>query len=64
MKWLSVDDELPESEGLYLIVREDKKVDLGRYAYPLKADKKHGYWWSDVRYPLNPTHWMPLPDLP
>jgi len=56
-KWISVDDRLPEEDGLYL-------------AYYPSELHKHQIVWFDLRfncfncYHEDITHWLPLPNLP
>ena len=57
--WVSVEDELPKERGkLYLVC--DKYGRVGESAYDVEDD----IWYRQSGMVLNPTHWMPLPQLP
>ena len=65
VKWYSVNDKLPESNGFYLVVLDDKYIDLGKFY-------EHANMFSarDPGGPFNMvtgklvTHWAELPPLP
>lgn len=55
--WISIDDRLPEEDGLYLAY------------YPDQTYKQQIVWFSSNINKFNcyheyVTHWMPLPELP
>ena len=63
IKWISVDDQLPENEGTYFC--------LGHNGAPfvclLRNKKYEGYVWlrnTGTRRVDGITHWMPLPSAP
>ena len=53
--WTSVEDRLPE-DGVHVLAFDD---DIAIAYY-------NGYEWYEVGFYgcINPTHWMPLPELP
>tara|TARA_R110002020_G_scaffold457907_1_gene675008 strand:+ start:1296 stop:1580 length:285 start_codon:yes stop_codon:yes gene_type:complete len=57
-KWISVEERLPEEEGLYLVFR--KNPEQGTYKYDiewLKRTYEGELFWYDY---LFITHWQPL----
>ena len=50
--WISVEDELPEERGWYLVYDANMSHDVCMW---------YGGCWGDC---YNVTHWMPLPDEP
>jgi len=70
MKWISVDDRLPDENQPCAIYLWSPKVDIGGmilpefkcYSYGLFFD---GEFHHDSNYPdAKLTHWMPLPEPP
>ncbi len=66
MNWIRVEDRLPSKYGYYLtydvshkFVSKQQGCKILRY-YP----KEKRFWWFDIEYDVNVTHWMPLPDPP
>jgi hypothetical protein len=57
MKWISVEEKLPPTSGLYLVVADWMGV-IEKAEFD-KNDK-----WHSFSSPFDPTHWMPLPELP
>jgi len=55
IKWISVDDRLPEESGGYLIFDYGTMI-----AY---FDYESGEWDGEERR-HSPTHWQPLPEPP
>ena len=56
-EWISVNDRLPEEEGLYLVaVVNDHERRYSKTAWY----HGHGNWFLHQKV----THWMPLPDAP
>ena len=62
MKWISVNDELPEKEGPHcsfsldvLVSSPTLHVDIASYSI------KTGWFYRGQRWP-DVTHWMPLPE--
>ncbi|MGI9569505.1 MAG: DUF551 domain-containing protein [Desulfobulbia bacterium] len=56
-EWISVEDRLPESEGMYLCYSEN-----GIQQVVYSAARYERY--SEHFMPFNITHWMPLPEPP
>ena len=58
MKWISVNDKLPENDNSVLVAFDNRTVDHDWY------DKEFNHW-SRLRYDTRKiTHWMPLPNQP
>ncbi len=60
MKWISVEDRLPETEVEVLVIatmgnQRDVFFDV---LYP------HGWGWTDELDDFSVTHWMYLPEIP
>lgn len=54
--WVSVEDRLPEREGIYLIYTIRGHIRLGEF---------HPYFMGDEpQFDPYTTHWMPLPEPP
>ena len=53
-EWISVDDELPEFTGTYLVTGGIVEMEFSVYCID--------FGWEDEEYEI--THWMPLPELP
>ena len=56
-KWISVDERLPEMEGLYLAFTFDKRIVFCQFYDPFCEDN------PQFSSPLV-THWQPLPEAP
>ena len=76
VKWISVKDRLPDTDGYYLCVWNET-IDVFEFAKNLyKVDKysftnkkgKSGFYECDREWGFieheDVTHWMPLPELP
>lgn len=61
-KWISVEDKLPEQEGMYIVYIERNKGNafIGTDHYDF-LNHWGGEGWYDGRYV---THWMPFDSLP
>ncbi len=59
MKWVSVEDRLPEKNDIYLAFTEDREWFQARYWGSLKTWKFCVY---GTRIPV--THWMPITSPP
>ena len=64
MKWVSVEDRLPDKPGTYLCHFDDGETET----FPLNEDEFDGYGnvtikWGVLGYGWV-THWMPLPEPP
>ncbi len=63
MKWISVNDYLPDADFEVLVCFDDVvQIDIMRQG-PVHGD----YWFDserDSRGAINITHWMPLPEPP
>ncbi len=63
-KWISVDDEMPEEEGMYLCFFSDGSIET------YEVDSVYGMAYEftpvnlDILGKVEVTHWMPLPDAP
>ena len=57
LAWIPVDERLPEEFTLVLTFSKDNDK-------PVTAILAAGFWWSNVDWTLNVTHWMPLPEPP
>ena len=67
-KWISVENNLPEKDGKYLIFDGEYEVALFKKdrfieTYPTGIDVGE-YTKCHYRQELFPTHWMPLPAQP
>lgn len=58
-KWISVDERMPEDEGLYLTYWSDAVIE----SYPLDPDTFPDFKFAPLGN-TKVTHWMPLPDAP
>ena len=67
-KWISVDDELPEEEGWYLVYttpnREHKSINKAMFCKGYAWGNFESYWRGAGGHWANVTHWMPLPEPP
>ena len=68
MKWIPIEEDLPEDDSDVLVAYENYNVRyvlLGRYA-PLRIRHEVTYlWWEDCEVLEGKvTHWMPLPPPP
>lgn len=61
-KWISVEERLPEQEGMYIVYIERNKGNafIGTDHYDF-LNRWGGEGWYDGRYV---THWMPFDSLP
>jgi hypothetical protein len=62
MKWISVNDRMPEDGQEVIIYSEGGKVEAGVY-----YSNEFGFDYYDVSIRdiiVNVTHWMPLPEPP
>ena len=57
-KWVSVKDELPEEEGMYLCAFDDHTIETFEFNSAMDA------WKPASKFRYHVTHWMPLPDFP
>ena len=67
MEWISVKDELPESDGFYLTHWTDGTLETFKTDEECAVDDLGGYCftpvtWQGVEHSV--THWMPLPEPP
>jgi hypothetical protein len=55
-EWISVDERLPEIEGVYLAYTTRRTIEVAHfYPYYVNGKAQFDYWIS---------HWMPLPEPP
>jgi hypothetical protein len=55
-EWISVEDRLPEIEGVYLAYTTRRTIEVAHfYPYYVNGKPQFDYWI---------THWMPLPEPP
>lgn len=55
-EWISVDERLPEIEGVYLAYTARRTIEVAHfYPYYVNGKPQFDYWI---------THWMPLPEAP
>ena len=67
MKWISVNDQLPERELEVLVSSPENK-----YVYMARLNEYVDNWetyegccgWEELRINFDKTHWMPLPQKP
>lgn len=69
MKWIKVNERLPEDEGEYLIYNEDQIIDTifsgMEVSYFEKRLNLKGTHWTNISATcLSPTHWAELPQPP
>ncbi len=62
--WVSVKDRLPDEEGMYLCVFDDRTIETFEF-----EGRDLDFWGVRPRHSKLPksfrvTHWMPLPELP
>lgn len=57
LAWIPVGERLPEEFTPVLAFSKDNDK-------PVTAILAAGFWWSNVDWALNVTHWMPLPSAP
>ena len=61
-KWISVEERLPENEGVVLVCGNRGGI------YTAELRRNGGYTWfhklNSKSHYCDPTHWMPLPELP
>lgn len=62
MKWISVNDKLPEKQGNYLVYTEEDGVFSAEY----NPKRERSPWTDDYEgyCDLDVTYWMPLPEPP
>jgi hypothetical protein len=62
MKWVRVEDELPEPGVMVLVKRCSGGMDIKYYLPP---DGIHAWGWYPGGLPIcNSSHWRPLPEGP
>jgi len=68
MKWISIEDKLPENDGLYITCNTtDKLSDFGepKPSYYIKKSITKWQTINKVNMPYNTvTHWMKFPNKP
>ncbi len=64
MVWIDEDDTRVRSEVHHYVVRETEFLHNGHFDDPVGADAIGGWFGDDYQYADQPTHWMPMPDLP
>ncbi len=67
MKWINVNERLPEDSGSYLVrtVRNDTEVSWYHQADYMMDDNREKQWYAPrTDYEVYVTHWMPLPEPP
>jgi len=70
MKWISVEDRLPEFKEFVLTIDERGNYRTGllvEYSVGISSDRKIKAWQNNLSimsYEFKPTHWMPLPEPP
>lgn len=63
MKWISVEERLPEPDAEVLTARSNQSPRIGM-AWYYKRDRWSSGFYSDGEMDTNVTHWMHLPDPP
>jgi hypothetical protein len=65
-RWISVDDRLPDTEGVYIVTIEDEcgSVRYCKVAFFSLYHPKHRWWDVECEYVYfgDVTYWMPLPE--
>ena len=65
--WISVKDQLPEEYGNYLVLTDDRDIDVGtfnpRFEDSWSMCDANGFYWA-VQKGVRITHWRPLPKKP
>ena len=74
MRWIPVEERLPEKSGEYLIFTDEKEIyamefdedmgDKGEFGWWTQQYSNGGWAGSDWATAEDITHWMPLPKLP
>lgn len=70
-KWISVEERLPERDGVYLVYAPTysggSSSGLDCIGGVMFCRRRYGHWSIEVGYHKRPncvTHWMPLPEPP
>lgn len=58
-EWISVDERLPEKDGMYLVYYKERSKDDIRITFFRNGEKYYNYMWK-----RHYSHWMPLPEAP
>ena len=65
--WISVKNQLPEEYGNYLVLTDDRDIDVGtfnpRFEDSWSMCDADGFYWA-VQKGIRITHWRPLPKKP
>lgn len=68
MSWISVQNQLPENPGLYLVIkRNDNRICIASYdIHPEHAPlMTQWFWYNDARCPISMfSYWAPIPQKP
>ena len=74
MRWIPVEERLPEKSGEYLVLTEESDIfgmdfdedvgENGEFGWWFPRFSQGGYVDSNWEKAENVTHWMPLPQLP
>ena len=62
MKWISVEDRLPEDIGMYIVFRDNSCI--GGTVKCVDTKLFHDRTWITDGYDGKITHWQPLPKPP
>lgn len=72
LNWISVEDELPKVNDMYIVYAQKGNLETGWIWYDsvvVVAEYTFGVWWwckngNDFDITSLVTHWMPLPEPP
>ena len=66
MKWISVDDKLPKQDEVVLVFygKDEVRKEIGIDFFGYHLGDRDENDWNLYRFPVEVTHWMPLPKKP
>jgi len=65
-EWISVTDQSPETDGIYIVCRKNTKVIVRTQHYAKSYNNKYASEFYEPSGVIDEyvTHWMPLPEPP